>query len=144
MIETATLEMARSMTAQNQYQGAFPRVLCVCSAGLLRSPTLAWVLSNPPYNCNTRAAGSTPVYALVPVDQVLLNWAHIVVFVNPENHEEILARRPRLILPKRVFVLNVPDRFAFRDSGLIEAIHGELVQANFPSGASQGPQEDKA
>lgn len=132
MIETATLEMARSMTAQNQYQGDWPRVLCVCSAGLLRSPTLAWVLSNPPYLCNTRAAGSTPAYALIPVDQVLLSWARTVVFVNPENHEEVLARRPRLELPKNIFVLNVPDKFAYRDSGLIEAIHGELVRAGFP------------
>ena len=28
------------------------RVLCVCSAGMLRSATMAWVLSNSPYNFN--------------------------------------------------------------------------------------------
>lgn len=30
-------------------QGDFKKVLCVCSGGLLRSPTVAWVLSNPPF-----------------------------------------------------------------------------------------------
>lgn len=130
MIETATMEMARSMTAQNSYQGDWPRVLCVCTAGLLRSPTLAWVLSNPPYNCNTRAAGSEPAYALVSVDQVLLNWARIVVFVNPENHEQVMERK--LTMPGQVFVLNVPDSFAFRDPRLVEAIKAELKSAGFP------------
>lgn len=133
MIETATLEMARSYTAQNNYQGDWPRVLCVCSAGLLRSPTLAWVLSNEPYNCNTRAAGSHPEYGLVVVDSVLLNWARIVVFANPENHERVLDRG--LELPGKVYVLNVPDQYAYRDPKLVKAIHAELERVGFPRAA---------
>lgn len=129
-MDSATLQMVRSRNAQNSFQGEWPRVLCVCSAGLLRSPTLAWVLSNAPYNCNVRAAGSHPEYALVPVDQVLLNWAHRVVFVNPENHERV--ERAKLALPREVYVLNVPDRFAFRDATLVKAIRAELERANFP------------
>lgn len=122
--------MARSMNAQNQWQGDWPRVLCVCSAGLLRSPTLAWVLSNAPYNCNVRCAGSHPEYALVPVDQVLLDWARRVVFVNPENHERVLSRK--LALSKEVFVMNVPDRFEFRAPKLVKAIMAGLESVGFP------------
>jgi len=33
-----------------------------------------FVLSQEPYNYNTRAAGIVDDYALVPVDEVLLNW----------------------------------------------------------------------
>ena len=128
--ETATLEMWRSRNAQNRYQGDWPRVLCVCSAGLLRSPTLAWVLSNEPYNCNTRAAGSHKEYALVPLDQVLCNWARIVVFVNSENHGRAMAIG--LNMPSEVYVLDVPDRFAFRDPQLVEAIRAGLKSAGFP------------
>lgn len=128
-----TTEMSRSLNAQNQYQGDWLRVLCVCSAGLLRSPTLAWVLSNEPYNCNTRAAGSHPEYGLVVVDQVLLNWAQAVVFVNPENHQRVLERK--LSLPSEVYVLNVPDRFAFRDPELVVSIRRELDAAGFPKAA---------
>lgn len=128
--ETATQEMARSLNAQNHYQGEWPRVLVVCSAGLLRSPTVAWVLSNDPYNCNVRAAGSHPEYALVPVDQVLLNWAARVVFVNSENYERTLERKLRL--PANVYVLDVPDRYAFREPELVQAIDAELRKAKFP------------
>lgn len=128
VVQSATLEMARSLTAQNSFQGEWPRVLCVCSAGLLRSPTLAWVLSNEPYNCNTRAAGSHKEYALVPLDQVLLNWARIVVFVNNENYEK--AKALKLEMPK-TYVLNVPDSYPYRHPELIEAIQRELKAAGF-------------
>jgi len=59
----------RIHNSSNPYQGKFKRVLCVCSAGLLRSPTTAFVLSQEPYNYNTRAAGIVDDYALVPVDE---------------------------------------------------------------------------
>src|SRR5689334_709068 len=106
-MDTATQQMMRSRNAKNCFQGDWPRVLCVCSAGLLRSPTLAWVLSNDPYNCNTRAAGSHAEYALVPLDQVLIDWADAVVFVNQENHQR--AMQLKLRLPDETYVLNVPD-----------------------------------
>ncbi len=43
--------------SQNPYQGKYKRVLCVCSAGVLRSATTAVVLSKEPFNFNTRSAG---------------------------------------------------------------------------------------
>ena len=128
--DTATLQMWRSSNAKNFYQGRWPRVLCVCSAGLLRSPTLAWVLSNEPYNCNVRAAGSHAEYALVPVDPVLLTWAQRVVFVNRENHARVVESG--LALPDEVYVLNVPDRYEFREDELVLAISKELENVGFP------------
>jgi predicted protein tyrosine phosphatase len=129
-IDSATIQMWRSRNALNSFQGPWPRVLCVCSAGLLRSPTLAWVLSNDPYNCNVRAAGSHQEYALVQVDPVLLTWAQRVVFVNPENHHRV--EQAKLALPKEVYVLDVPDRYEFRDPDLVQAIRDELERAEFP------------
>lgn len=126
----ATLQMMRSRNAANSFQGEWPRVLCVCSAGLLRSPTLAWVLSNPPYNCNTRAAGSHHEYALVPIDQVLCDWATAVIFVNSENYKR--AEALKLNLPEETYVLNVPDKYPFRHPELVSAIHEELKNAGFP------------
>jgi predicted protein tyrosine phosphatase len=128
-MDTATQEMMRSRNALNRFQGDWPRVLCVCSAGLLRSPTLAWVLSNEPYNCNTRAAGSHLEYALIPVDQVLLHWANAVVFVNSENHRRV--EQMKLAMPD-TYVLNVPDRFEFRNPELVAAIRANLESVGFP------------
>ncbi len=55
---------------RNPHQGSNKKVLCVCSAGLLRSPTLAWILSNEPFNFNTRAVGTSSEYALIVLDEV--------------------------------------------------------------------------
>ena len=51
----------------NAYQGKHKKVLTVCSAGCLRSPTAAHILSSDPWNFNTRAAGISLEYAIVPV-----------------------------------------------------------------------------
>lgn len=117
----------RNMNATNPYQGKAKRVLCVCSAGLLRSPTLAWVLSNAPYNFNTRAAGSEASYALVAVDQVLINWADLVISVNPDN----TIRLARFDLSQaQVLTLNIPDKYKFRDPELVEIIKEQLAEAD--------------
>lgn len=111
--------MNRLATCSNRYQGDYKRVLCVCSAGLLRSPTAALVLSQEPYNFNTRAAGLTPEFALVPVDRVLLEWADELVVMTSEQAEEI---RPRLESDKPIVVLGIEDNFRYRDPELIKLI----------------------
>jgi predicted protein tyrosine phosphatase len=111
--------MNRLANAKNQFQGKYKRVLCVCSAGLLRSPTAAYVLSQEPYNFNTRAAGVVTDFALVPVDRVLLEWADEVVCM---DDNQALSIRNMLEEPKRVIVLNIPDTYRYREPELIEAI----------------------
>lgn len=110
-------EMNRKYNSKNPYQGKYKRVLCVCSAGLLRSPTAAWVLSNEPYNFNTRAAGLDEGHALIFVDDVLLEWADEVVCMNAYQQKELQARTK-----KPVFNLRVGDNFEYRDKGLIKII----------------------
>lgn len=111
--------MNRLATCSNRYQGDYKRVLCVCSAGLLRSLTAALVLSQEPYNFNTRAAGLTPEFALVPVDRVLLEWADEIVVFEPKQAEII---REMLEEDKPIIDLNLPDNFAYRDQKLISLI----------------------
>ena len=65
----------------NPFQGKAKKVLCVCSAGLLRSPTLANVLHRQ-FGFNTRAVGYCQEYALIPISQALIWWADEIVFVN--------------------------------------------------------------
>jgi len=126
--------MNRIANSTNQFQGSYKRVLCVCSAGLLRSPTTALVLSQPPYNYNTRAAGLTKEFALVPVDPVLLHWADEIVCMNSEQAEEL-----RSLLgddETSIVVLDIEDSYRYRDPVLIEQIkaaydkHLEETNAN--------------
>lgn len=118
--------MNRMHNSRNPAQGSFPKALCVCSAGLLRSPTLAYVLSMKGYN--TRAVGSVPNYALVPIDIPLIAWADEVYFVQNENYQQTRQMLGHEILAlKKVYVLNIPDHFQFRDHRLIQEIEFQLA-----------------
>lgn len=77
--------------AKNPHQGTAPRILCVCSAGLLRSPTIANFLAGKGYN--TRAVGISEEYALIPMTPLLYYWADIIVTVVSPDRVEELARK---------------------------------------------------
>jgi len=115
----------RLYNIRNPAQGPEKRVLALCSAGLLRSPTVAWVLGNAPYNYNTRAAGVNYEYALIRVDEILLEWAEEIVCVEPAIHEDLLsycAREEIDISGKPVVVLDIPDLYERRKPKLVQLI----------------------
>lgn len=114
----------RMYNCKNPYQGPMLKVLCVCSAGLLRSPTVAWVLSNKPYNCNTRAVGMDTGHALIPIDEVLMNWADKVVCVEPDVYEGVKAYYPDLI--DKCVVLDIPDMYGTREPKLVKIVKAQL------------------
>jgi predicted protein tyrosine phosphatase len=123
----------------NKYQDlvAFPRTLALCSAGMLRSPTIAWILSNPPYNRNTRAAGCSPEYALIPLDQVLLEWADEIVCAQDDHFSCVKEMHDKLEREienknKTFYCLNIPDEFKYRDERLVKMIQEELKRVGFP------------
>lgn len=115
--------MNRIHNSTNPFQGKYKKVLCVCSAGLLRSPTTAVVLSQEPYNYNTRAAGITAEYALIVVDTVLLEWADEIVCMEPRQKAAINERLNKLqAIGKPVVCLDIPDQYRYRDEELIALI----------------------
>ena len=100
--------------AKNSAQGDTKKVLCVCSAGLLRSPTMANVLHKE-FGFNTRACGSCSDFALIPISQVLIHWADEVVFVNSDNLSDVGVEH---LSSKKVLVLDIPDDFDWGDKEL--------------------------
>lgn len=114
--------MNRLANASNPYQGDRKKVLCVCSAGLLRSPTAAWILSNEPFGFNTRSAGASDDYALIPLDTVLVSWADEIV-VMEEWQREVVQKFDADIT---VHLLSVPDNYGFRDERLVEVMTEKL------------------
>lgn len=108
----------RLANVKNEFQGPAKRVLCVCSAGMLRSPTAAWVLSNPPFNFNTRSVGTSQEFALIPVDEVHIKWADEIVVMSREQADVIWDIFPENVKP--LIVLDIPDNFSFRDPKLVE------------------------
>lgn len=107
----------RIHNSSNPNQGKYKKVLCVCSAGLLRSPTAALVLSQEPYNFNTRAVGLEEDFALIPIDDVHIEWADEIVCMSPVQAMELKSRTK-----KPVICLDIPDSFAYRDPRLMDMI----------------------
>lgn len=118
--------------ASNGYQGHFKKVLCVCSAGVLRSPTLAEVLSRDPFNFNTRAVGLDQEFALVPIDLVHIAWADEICVMDHEQQaivEEMIEQLEENhghgmmhFGNKKIHNLLVPDDFGFRDPTLVKIL----------------------
>jgi predicted protein tyrosine phosphatase len=113
--------MANYGIHSNSFQGDYKRVLTVCSANMLRSPTIAHVLSAEPYNCNTRSAG-TEGYALIPVTEDLLVWADEVVCADTEHALWVRNKMMEWMLDKPIVDLQIPDNYEYRNPELIEMI----------------------
>ena len=126
--------MNRLANSHNPYQGSAKKVLCVCSAGLLRSPTMSRILSQEPYNYNTRAVGISKEFALIPLDEVLITWADEIVFVSNEVYEEALKKFEERLHPKDVTVLDIPDNFEYMDSTLVLHILEQYNEASKENG----------
>lgn len=122
------MRMNRLHNIKNHYQGSTKKVLCVCSAGLLRSPTAAHVLAGEPYNLNTRAVGHNREYALQILDDVVLEWADEVVCMTKDQLrvvEDMLDAGHE----KTVICLDIDDDFAYRDPVLVAKIKKNYDEA---------------
>ena len=113
--------------SHNPWQGDHKKVLCCCSAGLLRSPTTSKLLHNK-YGYNTRECGLDPEFALVPCTQALVFWADEIVVQDDFQKmqvQEIIDTVYRDDQPKyhpEIKVLNIEDSFAYMDDELIKLI----------------------
>lgn len=115
----------------NSFQGDYKRVLTVCSANMLRSPTIAHVLSSEPYNYNTRSAGTEP-YALIPVTEDLLLWADEIVCADTEHAMWIRNKMMEWTIDKPIIDLQIPDNYEYRNPKLIEMIKERYEQKTTP------------
>ena len=110
--------------SSNPHQGDAKRVLCVCSAGLLRSPTASHVLHGE-FGYNTRAVGVDIGHALIPIDDVLINWADEIVVMDEYQKQQVIRIDPDLdeqIVSDKIIVLNVPDNYEYMNEKLQEII----------------------
>lgn len=105
----------RIWNVSNPYQGEAHKVLCVCSAGLLRSPTAANVLHKE-FGYNTRACGTDTDHALIPLDTVLCHWADEIVCMESRHAHEITAINPKF--EEKLTCLQILDDYSYMDEDL--------------------------
>ncbi len=120
---------SRMRNSDNPHQGKFKKVLCVCSAGLLRSPTAAHILSAEPFNFNTRSVGCRSEYALIPLDKVHIAWADTIICFEKE-HAVIIANMQEEMCwaTPEVKLVDCPDDFGYRDPQLVEYLTSKFKE----------------
>jgi predicted protein tyrosine phosphatase len=130
---------------QNYHQGKIKKVLTVCSAGCLRSPTAAHILSSEPWNYNTRCAGNSEEYAIIPVTEALIVWADVILVMNSFQQKHINDMQNKIATDfegmyggmyydfqyKQVIDLDIEDNYGYRDPELVR-IMTEKFNEIFP------------
>ncbi len=123
--------------ATNPYQGPEKRVLTICSAGMLRSPTAAQVLTEA-YGFNCRSAGIAHDFCLVPVTEMLIYWAQEIVFMEQEHFNVFnwMWKDESVVTGMSYQILNIPDNYRRNDMtlrNLIKDAYDEQNNLTFPS-----------
>ena len=103
----------------NSFQGDTKKVLCVCSAGLLRSATLQNFLIKE-YGYNVRNCGTEESYALIPISEALIRWADEIVFVNRQNYSHVAEDIIAFDAAHKIHILTIPDAYGFNDPELVK------------------------
>ena len=120
MTKTEEIFKSNGCPYNNHSQGNDLRVVFVCSAGLLRSPSAARIAGE--YGINARSAGSRLHYALIPLSANLIKWAHWVVFMNSENEfeiaQKILDTDLLELMRNKSIVWNIEDTYNYMEDSL--------------------------
>lgn len=134
-MQTKTEEIFKSNECpyKNIYQGYQTRLLFVCTAGLLRSPTCATIGSQLGFN--TRSAGSEDQYALIPVTWNLIQWANFIIFIEQKNYDEVLEKFSENeiavgTIKEKAMVWSIPDNYEYMEKMLVFKIK-EKFQEHF-------------
>jgi len=101
------------------------RILFICEANRLRSPTAETIFSGYP-DVEARSAGIGKE-ATVPVSAELLDWADLI-FVMEKRHRNIIhSRFKEIYLRKRIICLYIPDEFEFMDPELVSLLEEKVT-----------------
>lgn len=113
----------------NKYQGAHPRVLFVCLAGMLRSPTAAEI-GVKDFGFNTRSCGSSDK-ALIPLSANLIEWATTIVSLDAEAFELALNTFRNTgydeDLLNKIIHCDLFDDYDFRQQSLVNSVKNFLT-----------------
>jgi len=100
-------------------------LLFVCSENRLRSPTAEAIFSDYP-GVRARSAGLGPL-AGTPVSRALIEWAHVVLVMEPMHKHAIEREHADLLNDTPVISLDIPDRFPYMDPELVELLERRVA-----------------
>jgi predicted protein tyrosine phosphatase len=110
------------------------KVLFVCDANRLRSPTAEAIFTGRPH-LEVKSAGLAK-QATVPVSIDLLEWADLIFVMEKRQRNIIQSRFKEIYQRKRIICLYIPDDFEFMDPHLIELLEERVspyLESNPPT-----------
>src|SRR5437867_1638785 len=101
------------------------RVLFVCDANRLRSPTAEKVF-NSHAGVEARSAGIGRE-ATVPLGLELLEWADVIFVMEKRQRNIIHSRFKEIYRRKQIICLYIPDEFEFMDPELVALLEAKVT-----------------
>ena len=116
--------MRTACPVRNQYQGTAPRVLFVCTMGLLRSATMATMAAVRGINARTCGVNES---ALVPISENLVMWADAIVFADAGHKIEAMRMFPDWAAVRNGLVWSVPDVYDYMNPTLVRLLEPKFA-----------------
>lgn len=95
-------------------------ILFICSRNQWRSPTAETIWRRHP-EFNVKSAGTSP-RAKKTVGAADIQWVDMIFVMEQKHKNRLKAEFSRILLHKRLYVLDIPDEYQYMDTALI----GEL------------------
>jgi predicted protein tyrosine phosphatase len=103
------------------------RLLFVCSHNRLRGPTGERIFATSErFEVRSRGLRST---ASRPLTRGDVTWADVIFVMEPEHKRELMRQFRELAMERRIFVLDIPDDYAFMDPELVQFITAGVYSA---------------
>ena len=101
------------------------KVLFVCTANLQRSPTAEKLFQGWKSNWEAKSAGIMPEPGGTALSQALIDWADLVIVMEPIHSQYI--RENFQCGSDKIKVLNIPDRYFREDPELIRELRRKVT-----------------
>ena len=95
-------------------------ILFICSRNQWRSPTAEKIYSKDP-RVNVHSAGTSPK-ARHTVNIKDITWAELIFVMEHKHKDRLKAQYSKLLLHKKVIVLDIPDAYQYMDEELVGLI----------------------
>jgi predicted protein tyrosine phosphatase len=102
------------------------KLLFICSANKLRSPTAEQVFSTWP-DVETDSAGLN-ASADVPLSPEQVDWADIIFVMEKAHRNRLSAKFRKHLNGKRVICLGIPDNYGFMDPELVRLLKTRVAR----------------
>ncbi len=102
------------------------KVLFVCTANLQRSPTAESLFQGWKGIWIAKSAGIMPDPTGNPLTQELIDWADVIIVMEPIHSEYITSHFQ--CSPEKIRLLNIPDKYFRDDPELITVLRRKVPQ----------------